>query len=416
MSTKYKRIRARIERDKIRRKDTKRNIIGEYDNFDNVITFQNYVDALCKCNKGVGYKYSTQEFNMTAIEQIHKIIQTIESGTVPSPNRLVKVVINERGKERIITPIIYYDRITQRVLCDNALVPCIGHSLIYDNGASTKGKGVDFARKRILHHLRKAVNQYGNDFYVLVFDFKSFFDSIEHSACYDVLNITFEDDRIVSATMDIIKSYPITEIKQEMPDCPERIEYINMIQENKGVGICLGSQISQVMALSVPNKVDHLVKDKWSVSGYERYMDDGVLIHKSKEFLQEVLADIIEMAKSLGLKLNLKKTRIVKAAKGFTFLKVKYFVSNSGKIIRKLVRTGIVRMRRKLKKFKGLVDAGKMSLEDVYASMQSWLEHARIAKSYQTRKRMLKLYDKLFGGYKITRKYRHRQMQLCTAA
>lgn len=189
-----------------------------------------------------------------------------------------------------------------------------------------------------------------------------------------------------------------------------------MIQENKGVGICLGSQISQVMALSVPNKVDHLVKDKWSVSGYERYMDDGVLIHKSKEFLQEVLADIIEMAKSLGLKLNLKKTRIVKAAKGFTFLKVKYFVSNSGKIIRKLVRTGIVRMRRKLKKFKGLVDTGKMSLEDVYASMQSWLEHARIAKSYQTRKRMLKLYDKLFGGYKITRKYRHRQMQLCTAA
>lgn len=416
MSTKYKRIRARIERDKIRRKDTKRNIIGEYDNFDNVITFQNYVDALRKCNKGVGYKYSTQEFNMTAIEQIHKIIQTIESGTVPSPNRLVKVVINERGKERIITPIIYYDRITQRVLCDNALVPCIGHSLIYDNGASTKGKGVDFARKRILHHLRKAVKQYGNDFYVLVFDFKSFFDSIEHSACYDVLNITFEDDRIVSATMDIIKSYPITEIKQEMPDCPERIKYINMIQENKGVGICLGSQISQVMALSVPNKVDHLVKDKWSVNGYERYMDDGVLIHKSKKFLQEVLTDIIEMAKSLGLKLNLKKTRIVKAAKGFTFLKVKYFVSNSGKIIRKLVRTGIVRMRRKLKKFKGLVDVGKMSLEDVYASMQSWLEHARIAKSYQTRKRMLKLYDELFGGYKLTRKYRHRQMQLCTAA
>ena len=60
MSTKYKRIRARIERDKIRRKDTKRNIIGEYDNFDNVITFQNYVDALRTCNKGVGYKYSTQ--------------------------------------------------------------------------------------------------------------------------------------------------------------------------------------------------------------------------------------------------------------------------------------------------------------------------------------------------------------------
>ena len=70
-------------------------------------------------------------------------------------------------------------------------------------------------------------------------------------------------------------------------------------------------------------------------------------------------------------------------------------------------------MRRKLKKFKRLFDKGNMSLDDVYASIQSWLEHSRIAKSYKTRKRMLKLYDELFGGYKITRKYRHEQNKLC---
>lgn len=80
---------------------------------------------------------------MNAIEQITQIIHIVESGEIPLLNRIVKVVIRERGKQRIITPIVYYDRITQRVLCDYALVPGLGHSLIYDNGASTKGKGVD---------------------------------------------------------------------------------------------------------------------------------------------------------------------------------------------------------------------------------------------------------------------------------
>ena len=415
MATKYKRIQARIERNKEHRKEIKKKILDKYDNFDYVITFQHYVDALRKCNKGVKYKLSTQEFNMNAIEKIHEIITIIESGTIPSPNRIVKIVIRERGKERTITPIVYYDRITQRVLCDNALVPCIGHSLIYDNGASTKYKGVDFARKRMMYHLQRAVREYGSDFYILQFDFKSFFDSITHKSCYDVLNVTFEDDRIISATMDIIKSYPIAEAKQNITDVTERTSYIDNIQNNNGVGICLGSQISQVMALAVPNKIDHYIKDRCAIKGYERYMDDGVIIYNDKEFLKQLLAEIIELANSLGLKLNLKKTKIVKATKGFTFLKVKYFITKDGKIIRKLSHDGIVRMRRKLKKFKKLVDKEEMSLDDVYASMQSWLEHSRIAKSYKTRKRMLKLYDELFSGYKLTRKYWHEQNMLCMA-
>ena len=62
-------------------------------------------------------------------------------------------------------------------------------------------------------------------------------------------------------------------------------------------------------------------------------------------------------------------------------------------------------MRRKLKKFKIKVDNGVMELDDVYNSMQSWLSHAKLAQSYHTVKSMLKLYDELFGGYKITKMY-----------
>ena len=42
----------------------------------------------------------------------------------------------------------------------------------------------------------------------------------------------------------------------------------------------------------------------------------------------------------------LKQTIITKVSKGFTFLKVKYFVTKEGKIIRRLTHGGIVRMRK----------------------------------------------------------------------
>ena len=107
----------------------------------------------------------------------------------------------------------------------------------------------------------------------------------------------------------------------------------------------------------------------------------------------------------LGLKFNEKKTRITKMTKGITFMKIKYIVTPSGKLIKKLTRAGITRMRRKMKKFRRLVDKGLMTLDDVYNSVQSWVAHSYLASSYTTRKNMLKLYDELFDGYRITKKY-----------
>ena len=109
----------------------------------------------------------------------------------------------------------------------------------------------------------------------------------------------------------------------------------------------------------------------------------------------------------LGLVFNEKKTRIVKITKGFTFMKVRYRVTSSGKIVRTLAKSGTIRMRRKLKKFRRLVDNRAMTLDDVYNSIQSWVAHSRVAMSYRTVRRMMKLYNDLFGGYKLTKKYKY---------
>ena len=396
----YKQLRARIERDMERKRQRQARIRAEHDNLDCVFTPRHFLKALRKCNSGVSFKASVQNYNCTAATRMERDRLAVLTGKVPPISSSYKVRIKERGRTRIITPIRIADRMIQRVLCDYALVPMVQRRLIYDNGASMKNKGVQFARKRFNAHLEKAKRLWGDDFYALSFDFKSFFDSIPHWLCFDEMYRTFQDERLVQVTMQIVESYQVRDACLA-GDAAEA----QRLQRHEGVGICLGSQVSQIMALAAPSRLDHYIKDVLGVKFYRRYMDDGVILHKSKEYLWQLLAKLRSMAEAIGLQLHLHKTHITHIRKGVTFLKIRYIVRN-GRTIKLLTRAGTIRMRRKLKKFVALVAAGKMSQDDVYNSLQSWTAHSRLARSFHTRQRMHDLYDVLFGGYRITKRWR----------
>ena len=399
-------MRLRVERERTERKRRRAERFANADCFDSVITFKNFIAANRKCIKGVRWKGSVQKYESHGITEISNAITTLRAGKLPPFTSTHRIKLSERGKIRTITPVTMRDRMVQRTLCDNSLVPILQSTLIYDNGASMKGKGVDFARNRLNKPLIDAVREYGPESYALIFDFKSFFDSIPHATCEKVLRENFTDEHIITLTMEIIKSYQYSTVKK-LQRGNERDTLFYELDHNESRGICLGSQISQIMALAVPNTVDHLIKDKYRVKHYMRFMDDGILFAKNKRFLQEVYSKMMVLANRLGLKFNDKKTHITKLTKGFTFLKVRYRVTPTGRIVKKLAKTSIVRMRRKLKKFRHLVDDGNMTLNDVYNSMQSWCAHTKVAMSYHAKKNMLKLYDELFDGYKLTNKYNH---------
>lgn len=372
---------------------------------EEAITFKNYFHASRECNKSVNYKYSVQEYDCNCVIQITDTINTIRNGLIPNVKSINPVTIFERGKQRIITPIDISDRITQKVLCDNVLVPSICPHLIFDNGASMKNKGTDFARRRVNSFIEDAKREYGGEnLYALVFDFKSYFDSIPHEQCYRVLKKYLYDERLVELTIGIIESYKLRNIAT-IDDEEQRNKALERLHNHKDVGICLGSQISQIMAVAVPNEFDHYIKDVLKLKYYERYMDDGIIILNDKEKLLQLKSELSELAKKYGLRFNDKKTYVVKLTKGFTFLKIKYHINAEGKTVKRLVRSGIVRERRKLKKFKNKVEHNEMSLDDVYNNIQSWNAHSKIAKCYTTSKNMFGLYNKYFNGYKMTQKY-----------
>lgn len=120
------------------------------------------------------------------------------------------------------------------------------------------------------------------------------------------------------------------------------------------MGLGLGSQVSQIAALALPNRIDHYIKDVLGMKYYARYMDDGCIISESKEKLEICLRELRRLCAEHGIRLNPKKTQIIKLTRGFTFVKVRFRYGANGKVVRRATYKGIRHMRKKLRIFPAL--------------------------------------------------------------
>lgn len=369
--TSEERREARYSRRKAKRDQKKRLEYSQNDDFDWVFSYEHLYKAYRKCRRGVAWKASTQNYITHAPLYVYQTYKKLKAGRFKTSG-FTEFDIHERGKVRHIRSVTITERVVQRCLCDYALGPIMRRTFIHDNGASTLNKGYDFAVRRLTQHLHEHYRKHGSEGYILIFDFSKFFDRISHKLVKGILRKEFSDERILSLAEHFIDAFGYE-------------------------GLGLGSQISQVLALASANRLDHYIKERCGIRGYARYMDDGYLIHKDKGYLQTCLEQIRELCKELHITLNEKKTQIVKLTHGFTWLKVKIFLTKNGKIIRKIHRSSVTRMRQKLKKYVVLVNNGIMSVDDARMSAQSWRGHAKRFDAYDTICSMETLFGKLFG-------------------
>lgn len=360
---------ARYRRRKAKRDERKKKL-REHDNFDTVFSFSHLYQSYKRCRRTVAWKSSTQKYIVQAPLLVYQTFKKLQNGKFKSPG-FYEFDLYERGKHRHIRSVTMGERVVQRCLCDNALVPMVERTFIYDNGASMMNKGYHFAVNRLVRHLRRHYRKHGTEGYILLFDFTKFFDRVSHELVKKILAREFSDQRIIRLTEHFIDNFG-------------------------EIGMGLGSQISQVLALASGNRLDHMIKEKLNIRGYGRYMDDGYLIHESKEYLWRCLDAIREMCRELGITLNEKKTQIVKLSHGFTWLKVRFFLLPGGRIVRKIYKRSVARMRQKLKKFRRHMDSGKMTFEDVNTAYQSWMGYAKHFDAWHARKNMELLFNSLF--------------------
>jgi retron-type reverse transcriptase len=372
--TSQERHEARYQRRKAERALKRKKKLTQYDNFERVADIDNLYQAFKDSMRGVVWKESVQRYEANVMRNIIETRRKLLAGEGVQSG-FVEFTLRERGKIRHIKSVHISERIVQKCLCVQVLVPILSNSLIYDNGASIKGKGVSFAIRRFIAHIARwyRENNNSNTGYALLIDFSKFFDNIDHTILFELLKTKISDERIIDLTK----------------------RFITVFGEGKSLG--LGSQVSQISAIFYPDKLDHYIKETLRIKYYGRYMDDLYLIHQDREYLIKCLSEIKKICDTLHITINMKKTSIIPLKNGVKFLKGIYSLTETGRIIRRADPVSRKRMRRKLNKLKILFEAGKIKYNDIYTSYQSWRgNYIKRFDAYQTIKRMDGLYNRLF--------------------
>ena len=368
--TSQERREARYQRRCEKRQAKRNKKIKNSDNYESVFSFKNLYESYKSCRSGVSWKRSVQTYITMAPVNVYKSRQKLLNNTYKMP-KYVEFDLFERGVARHITSMRFGDRVVNRCFSQYALVPVITRSFIDANCASRVGKGYDYAINKMTKDLQWHYRRYGNEGYILLFDFKKFFENVSHAVIKADLNRKFDDERLINFGEKSIDSFGL-----------------------KGLG--LGNQDSQIWALDSANRLDHYIKEVLRVKCYCRYMDDGYLIHPSKEFLTKCLDAIKAICQILGITLNQKKTQIVKLSHGFRWLKVRYYLTETGKVVRKIYKRSLTRMRRKLKALHRKYIEGIATFSQITTSFQCWLAYATKFHSYHTRNTLMSLFDDLF--------------------
>ncbi len=360
-------------------------------------------DGMIRAKQGSDWKPQVQKFEMNYLFELSKMQRELRDRTfsfLPTS----EFVLRERGKIRVVNGEQIHDRVAKHSLCDEILLPAVRRYLIYDNGASLQGKGMDFTRKRLVAHLRKYYAQHGsNDGYILLMDFSKFYDNIRHDQLLEMFRTYAHDDLAIWLLEKIIErarvdvSYMTDE---EYESCLNNLfnslEY-QKIDKRLLTGekfmdkhMNIGDQVAQVAGVAYPIPIDNYVKIVRGVKFYARYMDDSYIIHESKEFLQEILKEIIGIAQGLGITVNERKTRICKLSEYWRFLQIQYSLTDTGRVIQKINPKRLTTMRRKMKKL-----VYKLSEKEFHDWFFSWFDnHAKYMSKLQ-RQNMLSLFNEL---------------------
>lgn len=318
--------------------------------FEVVYDFENLYRAYRMARKGKRWKNPVARVEANALEAVRLIQDELRSGEY-RPGGYFEFVVHE-PKERIIQTNSFKDKIVQHALCDEILYPVLSSPFILDNYGSQVGKGTHFGLDRLSGFLRDYYRKNGSaDGWVLKADVRHYFASIRHDVLKEDVRRLLKDPRTLALVDAIIDSTP------------------------GNVGIPIGNQSSQIFALLYLDPLDHFVKEVLRVLYYGRYMDDFLLAGKTKQELQEAWRKIDRLLARRGLELN-GKTNIFPLRNGLDFLGFHTYLTDSGKVIRKVRRSSKARMGRKLRAFEAKYQAGTMTRKEIEDSYRSWRAHA----------------------------------------
>jgi len=323
------------------------------DDFQRLTDFTNLYQAHLLTRLGKHHKADVIRFETNLGYNLAMLSSMLEENTyLPLKYYHFKVF---EPKERDIHALRYPDRVVQRCLCDQVLLPIIEPRLIFDNAACRKGKGTHFSINRLSGFLREHYVQHGLNGYVLKCDIRKYFQNIDHGVLKHLLFKLPFSDRMCDFLSGMIDSFEFS----------------------PGIGLPLGNQSSQWFALYYLDKVDRLIKEQLRIKHYVRYMDDFLLLHSDKAYLKETRLQIESLlSDQLKLELN-EKTQIAPVRCGVRYLGFDFRLGENGKVVRRLLLATKKRVKHSVATLEENLDKGRISQEFAVQVIASYRGHLR---------------------------------------
>ena len=244
-------------------------------------------------------------------------------------------------KKRIINSLPFRDRVVQHAI-NNIIEPIFESTFYSCSYACRKKKGTHKGIYKVQSTMRKM--QKIGEYFFLKMDFSKYFQSVYSKLLKSTIAKKITDNK----TLNLIYKF---------------------ICEN---GIKIGNLISQLCANVFGHIFDNFIKTKLRIKHYFRYMDDTVIFHKSKEYLQKIQRKL-QMFMKIFLKLKFSAWFIQKAEIRFLdFLGMR--IKSTFKLLRK---NSVTRAKRNIKRFIRLKLFDKLRMY-----LASWLGHAEKADSF----------------------------------
>lgn len=338
---------------------------------EEIIGFGALYKSMMKCKNGVLWKDSVAHFYHNAPVEVAKLSRELKAGTYRP--RKTKTFLVLSPKRREVMGVAFRDRVYQRSLNDNAIYPQMTRRFIYDNAACQKGKGTDFARNRLHCHLQRFFRKHSLNGHVLQCDIKGYYPNMLHKTVEDEFRAHLE------------------------PKVYELASKVLTGQYEGDTGYYPGSQMMQIAGIAVLNDLDHYIKERLRIRYYLRYMDDFILIHHDRSYLEKCLREIDEMLKKIGMTLHPTKTKIVPVADPIKFLGFTHRLTETGRIVMLIDPKNVKSERRKLFRMVAKAKRGELDKNKVDECYKSWKAHASKGNSHNLIKRMDAYYKSLWG-------------------
>lgn len=262
--TSEERREARYHRRKSKRQANRLKRSKEVGTLQDVFNYHDMFFYGRKCCTGVRWKQSTQNFELHLFSGTAKRRREVLDGKWKQ-KKCAHFTISERGKVRPIDAPHIDDRQIHKVFTNEVLIPLYHPSMICDNGASQRGKGLHWHFRRLTQQLAWHYRRYGREGGIFLLDLKSFFPNANRDIIYRRHQQVMFDPQIRAVADAIIDYAP----------------YGNA----PGRGMPLGVEPSQQEMVSLPSAIDNYIKCQLGLHCAGHYMDDYYVIYHDREYL-----------------------------------------------------------------------------------------------------------------------------------